>query len=120
MLFYVHSVKQLNYTLRTMDLVFDEREIERAVFNTLPPRYEDMIVSSGALDNEDKLFSLDYIKTAYYRKNSVLRFRVIMIDQIKLTMPLPLSVEMKSFVMVSLMAPGGRKSPKVQMLQLWA
>ena len=60
---YVNRVQHLAAVLRSMSVVIDDKEMAMAVLNGLPPRFDSLIVALDALGNEDKIFSLDFVKS---------------------------------------------------------
>lgn len=63
MLTYLIRVKLLAYALWSMDVTISEKEIEFVVLNGLPPLFENIIVDLDGLRNEDKLFTLDFMRS---------------------------------------------------------
>ena len=60
---YINRVKQLTARLKSMNVDSDDKEIGMAVLNGLPARFESLIVALDALGSEDKMFSLEFVKT---------------------------------------------------------
>ena len=60
---FINRIQQLASTLKSMGIDVDEKEVAMAVLNGLPPQYENLIVALDALGNEDKLFTLEYVKS---------------------------------------------------------
>ena len=46
-----------------MNVDIDDKEMAMAVLNGLPARFESLIVALDALGSEDKMFSLDFVKS---------------------------------------------------------
>ena len=46
-----------------MGVVIDDKEMGMAVLNGLPSRYDSLTVALDALGNEDRIFSLDFVKS---------------------------------------------------------
>ncbi|CDF39842.1 unnamed protein product [Chondrus crispus] len=63
MLAYINLVKQLAAILKSMSVNIDDKEMAMAVLNGLPARFEALIVALDALGNEEKIFSLDFVKS---------------------------------------------------------
>ena len=60
---YINRVKQLAAILTPMNVEIDDKEIVMAVLNGLPARFEILIVALDALGSEDKMFSLEFVKS---------------------------------------------------------
>ncbi|CDF37816.1 unnamed protein product [Chondrus crispus] len=60
---YINRVKQLAAILKSMSVNIDHKEMAMAVLNGLPARFEALIVALDALGNEEKIFSLDFVKS---------------------------------------------------------
>lgn len=60
---YINRVKQLAAILKSMSVNIDDKEMAMAVLNGLPARFEALIVALDALGNEEKIFSLDFVKS---------------------------------------------------------
>ena len=60
---FINRVQQLASTLKSMGIDVDDKEVAMAVLNGLPPQYENLIVALDALGNEDKLFTLEFVKS---------------------------------------------------------
>ena len=60
---YVNRVQHLASILKSMGVEIDEKEMGMAVLNGLPARYDSLIVALDALGNEDKIFTLDFVKS---------------------------------------------------------
>ena len=60
---YINRVKQLAGILKSMSVNIDDKEMAMAVLNGLPARFEALIVALDALGNEEKIFSLDFVKS---------------------------------------------------------
>ena len=60
---YVNRVQHLASILKSMGVEVDDKEMGMAVLNGLPPRYDSLIVALDALGNEDKIFTLDFVKS---------------------------------------------------------
>ena len=60
---YINRVKQLAARLKSMNVDIDDKEMAMAVLNGLPARFESLIVALDALGSEDKMFSLDFVKS---------------------------------------------------------
>lgn len=60
---YVNRVQHLASVLKSMDLDVNDKEMAMAVLNGLPARFDGLIVALDALGNEDRLFSLDFVKS---------------------------------------------------------
>ena len=60
---YINRVKQLAGILKSMSVNIDDKEMAMAVLNGLPTRFEALIVALDALGNEEKIFSLDFVKS---------------------------------------------------------
>ena len=60
---FINRVQHLASILKSMGVDVDDQEIAMAVLNGLPPRYDSLIVALDALGNEDKIFTLDFVKS---------------------------------------------------------
>ncbi|CDF40427.1 unnamed protein product [Chondrus crispus] len=60
---YINRVKQLAAILKSMSVNIADKEMAMAVLNGLPARFEALIVALDALGNEEKIFSLDFVKS---------------------------------------------------------
>ena len=60
---YINRVKHLAAKLKLMNVHIDDKEMAMAVLNGLPPRFDNLIVAPDALGNEEKVFSLDFVKS---------------------------------------------------------
>ena len=60
---YINRVKQLAARLKSMNVSIDDKEMAMAVLNGLPTRFESLIVALDALGNEDKMFTLEFVKS---------------------------------------------------------
>ena len=60
---YINRVKQLAARLKSMNVEIDDKEIAMAVLNGLPARFESLIVALEALGSEDKMLSLEFVKS---------------------------------------------------------
>ena len=60
---HINRGKQMAGILKSMSVNIDEKEIAMAVLNGLPTRFEALIVALDALGNEEKIFSLDFVKS---------------------------------------------------------
>lgn len=59
---YLNRVKHLAATLKVMDVVIDDKEMEMAVLNWLSP-YETLIIALDALGSDNEAFSYDLVKS---------------------------------------------------------
>ena len=62
-LLFINRVQHLASILKSMGVDVDDQETAMAVLNGLPPRYDSLIVALDALGNEDRLFTLDFVKS---------------------------------------------------------
>ena len=60
---YIIRVKQLAGRLKSMKVDIDDKEMAMAVLNGLTSRFESWVVALDALGNEDRMFSLDFVKS---------------------------------------------------------
>ena len=60
---YVNRVQHLASVLKSMNVDIDDKEMAMAVLNGLPPRFDSLIVALDALGNEDKIFTLEFVKS---------------------------------------------------------
>ena len=60
---YINRVKQLAAILKSVSVNIDDKEMAIAVLNGLPARFQALIVALDALGNEEKIFSLDFVKS---------------------------------------------------------
>ncbi|CDF34864.1 unnamed protein product [Chondrus crispus] len=60
---YINRVKQLAAILKSMSVNIHDKEMAMAVLNGLPARFQALIVALDALGNEEKIFSLDFVKS---------------------------------------------------------
>ena len=72
---YVNRVQQLASVLKSMDVDIDDKEMAMAVLNGLPPHYDSLIVALDALGNEDRLFTLDFVKSRLLQEEQTANMR---------------------------------------------
>ena len=60
---YINRVKQLAARLKSMNVDVDDKEMAIAVLNGLPARFENLTVALDALGTDDKMFSLEFVKS---------------------------------------------------------
>ena len=60
---YINRVQHLASVLKSMNVTIDDKEMAMAVLNGLPSRFDGLIVALDALGNEDKIFTLDFVKS---------------------------------------------------------
>ena len=60
---YINRVKQLAARLKSMNVDIDDKEMAIAVLNGLPARFESLIAALDAVGSEDKMFSLEFVKS---------------------------------------------------------
>ena len=60
---YINRVQHLASILKSMKVEIDDKEMAMAVLNGLPARFDSLIVALDALGNEDKDFTLDFVKS---------------------------------------------------------
>ena len=60
---YINRVNQLAARLKSMNVDIDDKEMAMAVLNGLPARFESLIVALDALGNEEKMFTLEFVKS---------------------------------------------------------
>ena len=60
---YINRVQHLASVLKSMKVDVDDKEVAMAILNGLPSSYDNLIVALDALGNEDKLFSVDLVKS---------------------------------------------------------
>ena len=66
---YINRAKQLAGVLKSMSVNIDDKEMAMAVLNGLLTLFEALIVALDALGNEEKLFSLDFLKSRLLQEN---------------------------------------------------
>jgi gag-polypeptide of LTR copia-type len=59
---YINRVKQLNEELKAMGVIIDEEEVDMAVLNGFPPKYDHLIVALDTLGDDAKL-TLEFTKS---------------------------------------------------------
>ena len=63
MLAYINRVKQLAARLKSMNVDIDDKEMALVVLNGLLARFESLIEALDALGSEDRIFSLEFVKS---------------------------------------------------------
>eukprot|EP00171_Calliarthron_tuberculosum_P000924 IDg924t1 len=56
-------IRQLAGTLRSMGVILEESEMAMALLNGLPERFDGLISALDALGNDDKIFTLEFVKS---------------------------------------------------------
>ena len=60
---YVNRVQNLASILKSMGVEISDKEMGMAVLNGLPPKYDSLIVALDALGSENRIFTLDFVKS---------------------------------------------------------
>lgn len=60
---FITRVRQLASSLKSMGVTIDNGEMAMAVLNGLPDRFDSLISALDALGNDDKVFTLDFVKS---------------------------------------------------------
>lgn len=68
MISYANQVEQLTYALQEVELTGGDKEIAMPVLNGLPPGYENLLMALDASGREDRVFTLDYVKSRLLKK----------------------------------------------------
>eukprot|EP00171_Calliarthron_tuberculosum_P000627 IDg627t1 len=62
MLVYINRIRQMAATLKSMDVVIDDKEMAMAVLNGLPQRFETIITALDAIGDDDISFTFDKVR----------------------------------------------------------
>ncbi len=67
-----NRVRQRASAVKSMGVEIDDEEMAMAVLNGLPERFNNLVSALDALGNENRKFSLEFVKRSLLQKNSAL------------------------------------------------
>ncbi len=72
---FTNRIRQLSSVLKSMGVDIDDKEIAMAVLNGLPERFSSLLSALDAPENEDKAFSLDFVKSCVLQEDQRIEMR---------------------------------------------